>query len=183
MTDADRRFHEEWYGMVQPSEGLVVSIPVLVDAQCLERQPRELHARFRSLLVEEGEKLRLENLVPLLAEILELDASRFDEEAALPKELSLYVPEGKQLLRPTRALKRLKATEHPLAADATPATVAARPYAMLIWEVPSEIKQLDKPETATGAWDYPVQAKFERLLRECRVPIGLLSNGWELRLV
>jgi len=28
-----------------------------------------------------------------------------------------------------------------------------------------------------------VQAKFERLLRECRVPIGLLSNGYEARLV
>jgi hypothetical protein len=27
-----------------------------------------------------------------------------------------------------------------------------------------------------------VQAKFDRLLRECRVPIGLLSNGAELRL-
>jgi len=183
MTDADRRFHEEWYGMVQPSEGLVVSIPVLVDAQCLERQPRELHARFRSLLLEDSDNPRLDRLAPLFAEILELDTSRFDEEQALPKELSLYVPEGKQLLRPSRALKRLKATERPLAADATPAAVAARPYAMLIWEVPSEIVKMDKPETVTGAWDYPVQAKFERLLRECRVPIGLLSNGLEMRLV
>ncbi|HEY5959802.1 MAG TPA: hypothetical protein VIV60_24780, partial [Polyangiaceae bacterium] len=183
MTDADRRFHEEWYGMVQPSEGLVVSIPVLVDSQCLERQPRDLHAKFRALLVEDGQKLRLESLGSVLADILELDASRFDENEALPKELSLYVPEGKQLLRPTRALKRLKATERPLAADATPAALAARPYTMLIWEVPSEVTQLDKAETVTGAWDYPVQAKFERLLRECRVPIGLLSNGWEIRLV
>jgi len=151
--------------------------------QCLERQPRELHARFRSVLLEEGEAPRIESLAPLFAEILELDALRFDEESVLPTELALYVPEGKQLLRPTRAMKWLKSPEQPLAADATPAAVAARPYAMLIWEVPSEVKHLDKPETVTGAWDYPAQAKFERLLRACRVPIGLLSNGREIRLV
>jgi hypothetical protein len=34
MSDADRRFHETWLGMVQPIEGLVVSLPVLLDAQC-----------------------------------------------------------------------------------------------------------------------------------------------------
>ena len=38
MSDADRYFHEVWLGMVQPVDGLVVSIPVLVDAQCMERQ-------------------------------------------------------------------------------------------------------------------------------------------------
>jgi hypothetical protein len=119
----------------------------------------------------------------LFAEVLELDATCFDEGEALPKELSLYVPEGKQLMRPTRALKWLKAPEQAPTADATSAALAARPYAMLVWEVPAEVRQLDKPETVTGAWVYPVQAKFERLLRECRVPIGLLSNGTELRLV
>ena len=54
MSDADKRFHEQWIGMVQPSEGLVVSLPVLVDAQCAEKQPRELHQAFLACLEEDA---------------------------------------------------------------------------------------------------------------------------------
>lgn len=42
---------------------------------------------------------------------------------------------------------------------------------------------LDKPEAVTGPWEYPPSAKLDRLLRECRVPIGLLCSEHELRLV
>ena len=30
MTSPEERFHETWMGMVQPIEGLVVSMPVLL---------------------------------------------------------------------------------------------------------------------------------------------------------
>ncbi|WP_437329965.1 DNA methyltransferase [Sorangium sp. So ce381] len=185
MSDADKRFHEQWIGMAQPSEGLVVSVPVLVDAQCAEKLPREAHLAFLECLEEDAEKrLHVPDLARLFSTVLELDAERFDAGEALPKELSLYVVEGKQLLRPTRALRWNKPREEAAAAaDSTPAAQAGRPYAMLVWEVPPEVEQLDKPEQVTGAWEYPAQAKFERLLRECRVPIGLLSNGHEIRLV
>lgn len=188
MSDTERRFHEQWLGMAQPAEGLVVSVPVLADAQCMEKLPREAHVTFLQHIMEGSRDgntsaRRIDNLFAVLESVLELDASRFDDEAALPKDVSLYVPEGKQLLRPTRAMKWPTAPVVELGADATPAAVAAKPYAMLVWEVPPEVAELDKPEMATGSWEYPAQAKFERLLRECRVPIGLLSNGWELRLV
>ncbi|WP_437947557.1 DNA methyltransferase [Sorangium sp. So ce296] len=185
MSDADKRFHEQWIGMAQPSEGLVVSVPVLVDAQCAEKLPREAHLAFLDCLEEDPERrLRVPDLARLFATVLDLDAGRFDAGEALPQELSLYVVEGKQLLRPTRALRWNRPREEAAAAaDSTPAAQAGRPYAMLVWEVPPEVEQLDKPEQVTGAWEYPAQAKFERLLRECRVPIGLLSNGHELRLV
>src|SRR5690606_35447199 len=52
----------------------------------------------------------------------------------------------------------------------------------LIWDLPAGLA-LDKSETVTGPWDYPPAAKFDRLLRQCRVPIGLLHNGEALRLV
>ncbi|XXY48857.1 DNA methyltransferase [Sorangium sp. So ce269] len=185
MSDADKRFHEQWIGMAQPSEGLVVSVPVLVDAQCVEKLPREAHLAFLECLEEDtGRKLRVSDLARVLSTVLDLGAERFDVGEALPKELSLYVVEGKQLLRPTRALKWNKPREDATtAADSTPAAQAGRPYAMLVWEVSPEVELLDKPEKVTGAWEYPAQAKFERLLRECRVPIGLLSNGHEIRLV
>ena len=44
---------------------------------------------------------------------------------------------------------------------------------------------MDAPADADSArhWNAAPQAKFERLLRETEVPIGLLSNGRQLRLV
>jgi hypothetical protein len=42
---------------------------------------------------------------------------------------------------------------------------------------------LDKPETTTGGWSYPAAAKFDRLLRHCRVPVGILTNREVIRLV
>jgi hypothetical protein len=184
MSDADKRFHEQWLGMVQPSEGLVVSLPVLVDAQCAEKQAREAHVAFLECLAEDEGKPVVRDLSRLFAAVLDLGEVRFDVGDALPKELSLYVVEGKQRLEPTLALRWNKPPEGSLgSAEANPAAQAGRPYAMLVWEIPTAVARLDKPETVTGAWEYPAQAKFERLLRECRVPIGLLSNGHELRLV
>ena len=46
MSEIDRRFHETWLGMVQPVDGLVVSIPVLVDGQCMERQAPHVQAKL-----------------------------------------------------------------------------------------------------------------------------------------
>jgi hypothetical protein len=183
MSEVDRRFHEQWLGMVQPAEGLVVSVPVLVDAQCMEKLPREAHGRFLEELVKDGGRQRIQHLPHFFERVLELGPDRFDDANSIPPDVSLYVPEGKQLLRPTQALKWPKPPEPPTGADVTPAAVAACPYSMLVWEVPPEVEKLDKAETLTGTWEYPAEAKLERLLRECRVPIGLLTNGWELRLV
>jgi hypothetical protein len=49
VSSIDERFHEEWLGLVQPVDGLVVSIPVLVEAQCMSRQPAETQRRLADL--------------------------------------------------------------------------------------------------------------------------------------
>ena len=49
MSDIETRFHETWLGMVQPIEGLVVSVPVLVDAQCMARQSPAAQRTLREL--------------------------------------------------------------------------------------------------------------------------------------
>lgn len=184
MSEQARKFHEQWLGMCQPSEGLVVSVPVLVDAQCMEKQERFAQ---ESLLACTAKGVSGQRYLPkvsqLFTDVLGFTTEQFDNSATLPKELRLYVPEGKQELRPTLALKRKKAAEKPAKEDAelTAAATAGRDYLALIWDVPTEL-DLDKPETLTGPWEYPAQAKFDRLLRECRVPIGILTNGRELRL-
>jgi hypothetical protein len=163
MSDADRYFHEVWLGMVQPIDGLVVSIPVLVDAQCMERQPPQVQQKLRALCTED---LAIADLGQFLAELLGLAPELFDAGDAIPDEVSLYVPEGRQTIRPTLALRKQGAPGHE----------------MLVWDLPAGL-DLDRPETTTGPWDYPPGAKLDRLLRHCRVPIGLITNRRALRLV
>jgi len=176
MSDTARRFHETWLGMVQPSEGLVVSVPVLVDAQCMQRQPPAVQDDFRSLCParakDEESDRAIADLEGFLKELLGLEPAFFDRGEEIPEELALYVPEGRQVIRPSLALRDV--AREPEAGKA--------PYLLLVWDLPEGLP-LDAPETTTGPWRYPPQAKFDRLLRHARVPIGLLTNRRELRLV
>jgi hypothetical protein len=106
MTDLDTRFHETWLGMVQPTEGLVVSVPVLVEAQCVSRQPPEVHELFADLCPPraDGDGRAIADLGAFLEQLLGHPPDSFDAGDALPAELSLYVPEGRQTLRPPTRL-------------------------------------------------------------------------------
>lgn len=258
--DAHTQFHETWLGMVQPVEGLVVSIPVLVEAQTMERHGPELQARLQSVCplvnaetgleiddVSKGrtkkqraelvtDKLaasrRYRDLAELLEQLLGWTPDLYDRGDALPENLKRYIAEGHQTIRPTLALRKLDApgpadaraqtAAKAIAADdadpddddhdddgddgdadggdgdgaakpsgrsltampdiETPESLAGKPYVALVWELPTGL-DLDKPETQTGDWRYPPSAKFDRLLRAVRVPIGLLTNGEVIRLV
>src|SRR5262249_5275342 len=95
-----------------------------------------------------------------------------------------YIPEGHQTITPTRALRRLNGqgnSDKDSKAE-NPAAIAGSAYEALVWELPRGL-DLDRPETETGEWRYPPTHKFERLLRECRVPVGLLENGEQMRLL
>jgi len=74
MSDVEIDFHKTWLGFVQPVEGLVFSIPVLVDAGCMERKPVALQQRLRELArpasPDPGAARQFHDLDQLLAEIL-----------------------------------------------------------------------------------------------------------------
>lgn len=186
MADTETEFHQQWLGMVQPIEGLVVSLPILVEAQVLARLP--LAARDRLLALchrwrdEDDDEHLVVDLEALLfdEELLAFRHKDFDRGADLPETLKLWVPEGRQEITPSLALKRRQPLE--LDDDAPPAAAAGAAYQMLLWRLPDGL-DFDRSETVTGSWDYPPNAKFERLLRHCRVPVGLLSNGRALRLL
>ena len=258
--DAHTQFHETWLGMVQPVEGLVVSIPVLVEAQTMDRHGPELQDRLQSVcpmvnadtgleiddvskartkkqrseLVKEklAATRRFREITELLEQLLGWTADLYDRGDALPEDLKRYIAEGHQTIRPTLALRKLvvpapahsrapTSTQAIVADDAdldddehddgeegndadggegdgaakpsgrsltampdieTPESLAGKPYLALVWDLPTGL-DLDKPETKTGDWRYPPSAKFERLLRAARVPIGLLTNGEVIRLV
>lgn len=204
-----RYFHETWLGMVQPTEGLVVSIPALLDAEAEQRLPIDAHRAFTALLEEgpadkaaikrakaKGEKPPAGKLRPrsprdVLTETLHWGPISTDPEAlfttSVPEDLSLYIPEGPQTLRPTAVFRKLQVdTESPVP---SPAAEAGRQYMALIFELPPNNEgdeddfDFDKPEAATGAWSYPPAKKLERLMRETRVPIGILLNRNALRLI
>jgi hypothetical protein len=185
MSDAATRFHEAWLGMVQPSEGLVVSVPTLVDAQCMERQPPQAQQDFLDLTPpvdanDPDSPRTIANLGALFERLLKLPSKYFDQRGdrqgdgndGIPEEVSLYVPEGGQTIRPTMALRHLHPQENEDASN----------YLMLVWDLPDGLA-LDRNETVTGSWEYPPSLKFDRLLRHCRVPIGLLTNRRVVRLL
>jgi hypothetical protein len=188
-------FHDKWLGHVQTeSDGLVVAKPVLLDANCAQTQPPSVQETLRELCpqTEDDSQRRIENLARFFEELLDLDASLFDTATEIAEDVSLYAPEGPQTLRPTFGLLHQDAPE-PIEGTGTPASNAAAKYVALIWDVTAADDNayleealglsLDKPETITGEWSYPPAAKFDRLLRHCRVPVGIITNREVIRLV
>jgi hypothetical protein len=163
--------HREWIGYVQPV-GLVVAPAALLSAQAvLDRNVTDAQARLRALLrplpVDCDESLIG---VPSLREMLHgvLDWQPADIVDP-PDDLCVVLPEFGETLRPSFGA--------PAPAD------DGVPWTLLALEVPPGT-DLDADTPGDGRhWTASPQARFERLLRETGVPVGLLSNGAELRLV
>lgn len=194
MKDRDVLFHEKWLGLAQPIEGLVFSVPVLADAQIAPELRVELTTAFEAQLTAD-EPPRIRNLASFLREFLGYDgAGMLVPRAELPGEVSFYAAEGGQEIRPSFALARGPFTSDdpfaafdtapPVAVPAPSVGPAPKPWSALIWDLTEAgAVGLDDAETVTGPWRYPPTAKFERLLRHVGVPVGLLFNGTNLRLV
>jgi hypothetical protein len=195
VKDRDVLFHERWLGLVQPVEGLVFSVPVLADAQIAPELRTELTSAFQAHLAPD-EPPRIVDVARFFRELLGYDRpGMLVPRAELPPELSFYAGEGGQELRPSFALGRGPfMSDDPFAAfeaappKVAPVTAAGKPsdqWFALIWDLTEsgQALDLDAPEAVTGPWRYPPTAKLERLLRHVGIPVGLIFNGRELRLV
>ncbi|MCA9692383.1 MAG: hypothetical protein KC636_22480, partial [Myxococcales bacterium] len=181
MSETERRFHEDWLGRVQPIEGLVLSVPVLTEARCMQRRGRAGQLRFAELCAPSPRDDRVHviaDLERLLFELLEFEREDFDAGDDLPADLRVYVEEGGQTLCPTLALRKAPQGDGDDAGD----EAAADRYQLLVWAIPEHL-DLDKQESETGPWRYTPAAKFARLLDRTGIPIGLLTNGRATRLV
>ncbi len=175
--------HLAWLGYVQP-EGLVVSAPALVDAQVVidRAQLGNLQRRFTEHVADmpltDGDTADTVAGVPdiprLLTEFLEWPTDLlvgWDPSRPLPDALSVALPEFQETLRPSYAVTNHNAKE------------GASPWLLLVQTHSSKIN-LDRPATGgERGWPASPAKKFERLLRETGVSIGLLTNGTEFRLV
>lgn len=176
--------HQEWLGYVQPV-GLVVSIPAMLEAQCyVNKNIMAEHTRFLNCLPRE----KPDEPIPEIRDLAEFTQKVLDWEAedlvevpprsALTGEmasLEVVLPQYHETLRPTHVVWEWN--------DGGSGNSAQSPT-LLVQEHPSGTDLDAASETDSAKhWNAAPQAKFERLLRETGVPIGLLSNRRQLRLV
>ena len=170
--------HKAWLGYVQ-QEGLVVSPAALVDAQVvLDRNTLPMQERFLPFVKEvapDGE-----DPVPAITDfpafargflqwpndcLYGLDLAR-----ALPDSLTVALQEGESI-SPSFAFK-----------DPRPKDVD-QPWLLLAQTLPVATDLDARTAADERAWSASPTQRMERLLRETRVPIGLLTNGTQIRLI
>jgi len=175
--------HLAWLGYVQP-EGLVVSAPALVDSQvvidraALPDVQRRLADHVSSIAITDSDTgdtaAGVADLPRFLTEFLGWPADLlvgWDIARPLPPELSVALPEFGETLAPTYAVTQPQSK------------AGASPWLLLAQSHPATV-DLDKPASShERGWAASPAKKFERLLRETQVPIGLLTNGVSFRLV
>jgi hypothetical protein len=169
-VDRELRVHKEWLGMVQPI-GLVVSPAALVRAQVYPTHPiTDRQNALRQCLpdLEDEKTVELKDFPAFCSEVLGWRASDLVSLDALPDRFTVSLPEYNEVLSPTYAV---------------PDSDKPGDFMMLI-EVTQAGENLDRARTGgDNVWHATPQERFNRLLRETGVPIGLLCNGRELRLV
>ena len=165
--------HQEWLGFVQPV-GVVVAPSVMVDAQVVpDRNVRGRRQEFRSLLDEaEAEhstvRLRARNLREVFTELLGWEDGDLVDAAEHRDKLEIALPELQAVLSATWAV---------------PATNGAQAEWMMLIRHESGEVDLDKAPVDEDSWNASRHARFERLLRETAIPVGLLCTDDRVRLI
>ena len=176
--DPELRAHKDWLGLLQPV-GLVVSPPALVKAQAVPSQNvAELQQQLLSVVEHPPgsesvtDEPALTNLPAFFQTVLGWsldDVAGASGGPPLPEGLELVLPDFNETLRPTFVAVDSMGDGRPL---------------MLVQAVARDT-ELDKTPGDDGrtGWFASPHAKLERLLREVKVPAGLLCNGDAVRLV
>jgi len=161
-VDPEIRRHQEWLGYLQPV-GVTVTPAALVAAQAhVNANIAAAQVRFRRH-VRDG---RIADFPALCCELLEWqpDDLRTDFGTSLDVRLAEYG----ETLSPSYAVRDPE---------------DASKWMLLVRALPDGLS-FDEPETKERErWHASPQARFERLLRENRVPAGLVINGEAVRLV
>lgn len=178
-VDYSIRDHKAWLGYIQP-DGLVVSPAALVDAQVLlDRNTLPLQERFLPFVAEierDGDEpvVAIADFVKFVREFLEWPDDclyGLDESRPLPESLFVSLSNFGETLAPSFAFKDPKPKD------------AAKPWLLLVQTLPLGA-DLDARQTREDSdWHATPSQRFERLLRQTGVAIGLLNNGERVRLI
>ena len=164
--------HQEWIGFVQPV-GLVVAPTVMVDAQVVpDRNISGRQRDFRDLLEETESGVTahwtVRDLRQLFVNWLGWEDGDLEDVDSHREELEISLPELHVVLSATWAVPALDES-------------AAR-WVMLI-RVEEPGTDIDKPPELKDTWNATRHARFERLLRETGIPVGILCNDERIRLI
>lgn len=159
--------HKEWLGLLQPV-GLVVAPVALVKGQAV---PSKNVAEQQRTLIEvtggtEGTpKLNFERFA---LDVLEWQAEDLVGSGAteIPSELDVALTEYREVLSPTFAV---------------PDPAEDGKWLLLVKVVDDDIDRAT--DASKQGWHTSPQVRFERLLRDNEVPIGILANNESVRLV
>lgn len=174
-SDPEILRHKEWLGFLQPV-GLVVSPPALLKAQAVvDRNVIDLQQTLQSVVSNDpisntnNETAWIADFSKFATEVLGWQPGDLVEATELPKELEISLPDYGEILSPSYGVP----------------DVDGNGYLMLIKLIPTGrgMDEIDGDGEAGKGWQVSFQAKFERLLRATEIPVGLLCNGTELRLV
>ncbi len=178
-NDPELRVHKDWLGLLQPV-GLVVSPPALIKAQAVPSQNvAELQQKLLFVVENPPESALGTDDEPAIGDLLAffrtvLDWSLDDIADApggpsIPDGLELILPDYHETLRPTYAVLDSMGDGE----------------CLMLVQVLSRGTALDEAcdEEGRTGWSASPQAKLERLMREVKVPAGLLCNGDAVRLI
>jgi hypothetical protein len=164
-VDPALQAHKDWINFVQPV-GLVVSPRALIEAQA-HIDVRAAMAPQQVLLgITNDEHDRLSDFARFTTELLGWRESDLQSGEAI-SELCVTLTDLSDTLAPTFAVRGPDSDE----------------WLLLVVETSTGDDLDDDQANALRGWGASHQARFERLLRERDVPIGILTNRERIRLV
>ncbi len=173
--------HREWLGYVQPV-GLVVSVPALLSAQCyINKNISREQQRLIDLLPKEKDGTLKPEIVdfPLFVrEVLSWDQNDLVLFTEQHSELEVVLPQYRETLQPTYFIPTDPKSQNEIA-DGKKSIASVLVKVIPLGQNFDETLEADSHQH----WQASPQSKFERLLRETNVGVGILTNGTHLRLI
>lgn len=165
--------HQEWLGFVQPV-GLLLSPFVMIDAQVVpDRNISGRQRDFRELLEEDGSgataRWHASDLRQVFLDYLGWEEGDLLDSSGHRDALEIALPELQVVLSSTWAVPGDESTDSA--------------WMMLVRVEDYGNADLDKPPEDGSGWNATRHSRFERLLRETGVPIGLLCTDERVRLI
>ena len=180
--------HLEWIGFVRPT-GLVVSAPALVKAGViLNRRDIAGHNLLKECVANGDREAVVPDFPTFASKVLGWSFSpkgyAGTDEAPIPSDLELPLPESGAVFRPDFAVRAEPArvsTPRPSGTNEDDGE-ASSPWQLLV-SIREPDEDLDRATSEGGGLEISPHGRMERLLRHTGVPAGLIFNGSTIRLV